>query len=76
MSKDWERYRNMLNEKVNDAKANVEFYEKKLKEAKIVQEVALRGQAAFELALEEQLAKLESTQTREDSYEKGTYISK
>lgn len=56
--KDWERYRKMLSEKVNDARVNVEFHERKLKEAKIILDIALRGQDAFEQALDEQLNKL------------------
>jgi hypothetical protein len=62
LSKDWERYRKMLDEKVMEARHNLEFYEKKVKEAKVILGVAERGQESFEQALLEQLEKLESKQ--------------
>jgi hypothetical protein len=59
MLTNWERYRKLLKEKVDDAKHNLDLYERKHKEAKVIYEIALRGQDTFEQELDKKLDELE-----------------
>jgi pheromone shutdown protein TraB len=55
VSVDWNRYRQMLDEKESDAKYNLEQAEKKVKTARAAYEAILRERKAFEHVLIESM---------------------
>ena len=54
----WTDYSKLLDERITEAKYNLEYTEKKFKEAKMIYGVAVRGKEAFEKALDEKLGGL------------------
>lgn len=56
----WQRYQNLLEMKVTEAKHNLEYEEKKFKEAKSVYNAAIRDKEAFECELEIMMDKVET----------------
>jgi uncharacterized protein YyaL (SSP411 family) len=51
----WQQYEKLLEDKVRDAEENVEYYEKKTKEARVIRDIAVRGLESFRNALDKKL---------------------